>query len=242
MLMSILLIFVVFHATAKATTMVTTTIYVEPQLTIIRPKEDNFFVNINIANVIDLCGWDFKLYYSNLVLNGTSITEGSFLKTGGNTYFVANFTDAYNATHGLIRAVCTLFEPTGVNGGGDLAKISFKAKGTGETSLTLADTKIVDSAFPPNKIPHAVNDGLVWVPKLGDLGGSIPPRFFAFDGEVDSKDLTLFLLCYKGLAPSEARYLGDLGSGLPPRFFNFDGVCNSNDLALFLLCYKGLGP
>jgi hypothetical protein len=235
--------FVVFHATATSTTMVTTTIYVEPQLTIIRRLEDNFSVNINVANVTDLCGWDFRLYYSNLVLNGTSITEGSFLKTGGNTYFyVANFTDTYNATHGLIRAVCTLFEPTGVNGGGDLAKISFKTKGTGETSLKLADTIIVDSAFPPNKIPHATNDGLVWVPKLGDLGGGFPPQFFNFDNKVDTKDLTLFLLCFKGLAPSEARYLGDLGGGFPPQFFLFDGKVDSKDLALWLQCFKGLGP
>jgi hypothetical protein len=171
MLISISLVFVAFLVTPTATAMATTTIYVEPQSIIMR-MEENFSVNITIANVVDLCGWDFKLYYSNSVLNGTSITEGSFLKTGGNTYFyVANFTDTYNSTHGLIRAVCTLFAPTGVNGGGDLAKVSFKAKGSGETSLKLADTIIVDSAFPPNEISHVADDGLVRVLIPGDIDG-----------------------------------------------------------------------
>jgi hypothetical protein len=242
MLMLMSLIVVVFRATPTSTAMVTTTIYVEPQSIIMRMEAD-FSVNITIANVVDLCGWDFRLYYSNSVLNGTSITEGSFLKTGGNTYFyVANFTDTYNATHGLIRAVCTLFAPTGVNGGGDLAKIGFKAKGTGETSLKLADTVIVDSAFPPNEIPHVAYDGLVRVAKFGDLGSGTPPQFFLFDGNVDGKDKALFLLCYKGTAPQEAMYLSDLGGGMPPQFFKFDGVVDGKDKALFLLCYKGLGP
>jgi hypothetical protein len=215
MLISVSLVFVAFLVTPTATAMATTTIYVEPQSIIMR-MEENFSVNIIIANVVDLCGWDFKLYYSNSVLNGTSITEGSFLKTGGNTYFyAANFTDAYNATHGLIRAVCTLFAPTGVNGGGDLAKIGFKAKGTGETSLKLADTVIVDSAFPPNTIPHVTGDGLVRVPKLGD---------FNFDGVIDYKDASLFRRAYIG----EYNYLAD---------FNKDGVVNYEDASLFRTYY-----
>jgi hypothetical protein len=245
-LISISLVFVAFLVTPTATGMTTTTIYVEPQSIIMR-MEENFSVNITIANVADLCGWDFRLYYSNSVLNGTDITEGSFLKTGRNTYFyVANFTDTYNATHGLIRAVCTLFEPTGVNGGGDLAKIGFKAKGTGETSLKLADTIIVDSAFPPNEIPHVADDGLVRIAKFGDFGSPVNyvPTFFVFDGEVEGFDLALFIHCYKELAPSEAMRLADLGSPVNyiPTFFAFDGVIDGYDLALFTACYKELGP
>lgn len=215
MLISVSLVFVAFLVTSTATAMATTTIYVEPQSIIMR-MEENFSVNITIANVVDLCGWDFKLYYSNSVLNGTSITEGSFLKTGGNTYFyVANFTDAYNATHGLIRAVCTLFAPTGVNGGGDLANIGFKAKGTGETSLKLADTVIVDSAFPPNEIPHAAYDGLVRVPKVGDLN---------LDWVVNYEDGAIFRYAYI----YEYNHLAD---------FNQDGVINYRDGALFRSYY-----
>lgn len=77
---------------------------------------------------------------------------------------------------------------------------------------------------------------------LGDLGSGVPPIFFAFDGKVDGKDLSLFLLCFKKQAPLEAMYLADLGSGFPPEFFAFDGIVNGKDLSLFLLCFKGQGP
>jgi hypothetical protein len=175
--------FVVFRTVAIATT-----IYVEPQLNIKGEGED-FSVNIVIADVADLCGWEFKLYYSNSFLNGTDITEGSFLKTGGTTFFyVVSFTDTYNATHGLVRAACTLLTPTGVNGDGDLAKIKFKTKGAGETALRLADTILVDSATSPNAIPHMVSDGLVRVSGSGDvflylfLGWLFIILFFLFAG------------------------------------------------------------
>jgi len=84
--------------------------------------------------------------------------------------------------------------------------------------------------------------GCVLLTKVGDLGGEIPPQFFLFDGKVDGKDLSLFLQCYKGLAPSEVMYLADLGGSMPPKFYNCDGIVDGKDLSLFLLCYKGLGP
>jgi len=220
MLTSISLVFVAFLVTPTATAIATTTIYVEPQSIIMR-MEENFSVNITIVNVVDLCGWDFTLYYSNSVLNGTSIAEGSFLRTGGNTYFyVSNFTDAYNDTHGLMRAVCTLFAPTGVNGGGDLAKISFEAKGSGETSLDLADTIIVDSAFPPNEISHVADDGLVRVLIPGDING---------DGEVNYKDLFLIAKAY-GSHEGDPKYNLEAD-------FNHDGNVNYWDLFILAKNY-----
>jgi len=79
---------------------------------------------------------------------------------------------------------------------------------------------------------------------FGDLGGGVPPRFFQFDGIVNSKDLNLFLLCYKGTAPENAMYLGDLGSrvGSTNVFFAYDGAVTGADLQLFRQCYKGQGP
>jgi hypothetical protein len=77
--------------------------------------------------------------------------------------------------------------------------------------------------------------------KIGDLGGDLPPQFFAFDNTVDSKDFALFMLCYRGSAPAEAMYLGDLGGGSPLRLFEYDGLVDGKDLALFLICHKGSG-
>jgi hypothetical protein len=85
-------------------------------------------------------------------------------------------------------------------------------------------------------------DGSVFITKVGDLGGGLPPRFFKFDGKVDGKDLSLFLQAFKKTAPPEVWYLADLGGGLPPRFFESDGKVDGKDLALFLQCFRGQGP
>jgi len=82
----------------------------------------------------------------------------------------------------------------------------------------------------------------VLITKVGDIGGGMPPEFFACDMKTDGKDLALFLQCYKGLAPSEAMRFADLGGGVPLQFFKCDGIVDGKDLALFLQCYKGLGP
>jgi hypothetical protein len=85
-------------------------------------------------------------------------------------------------------------------------------------------------------------NGKVILKLLGDIGGGVPPAFFQFDGKCDGKDLSLFLMCFKGTAPPEAKWLGDLGGGIPPTFFNYDYKVDGKDLSLFLLCYKGQGP
>jgi len=85
-------------------------------------------------------------------------------------------------------------------------------------------------------------DGSVLITKVGDLGTGYPLVFGKCDGKVTGPDLALFLMCYKGTAPPEYKYLGDLGTGYPLVFFACDGKVTGPDLALFLLCYKGLGP
>ena len=139
-----------------------TTLYVEPQLTIIRPLR-TFEINISIANVTDLAGWEFKLYYPSSLLNATEIREGTFLKTAGGTFFtVKEFTDNYNETHGRIWAACVLEgQGPGANGTGTLAIITFKTKLNGIAILHLAETDLIDSEMPPNHISHITVDGNV---------------------------------------------------------------------------------
>jgi len=141
-----------------------TTVYVEPSLTSIEFSQ-TCQINISISQVIDLAGWEFKLYYPNSILNATSIEEGPFLKSAGSTlYLNLSFTDNYNATHGLIWAACSLQgSGPGTNGNGTLATITFKAKYAGNANLTLADTDLVDSQMPPNHIPHSTIGGMIRV-------------------------------------------------------------------------------
>jgi hypothetical protein len=84
----------------------------------------------------------------------------------------------------------------------------------------------------------------VLITKVADLGGGAPPQFFKCDNLVDSKDLALFLQCYRGTAPPECMYLADLGSRVngQNKFFVCDCQVTSVDLQLFLQCYRGQGP
>jgi len=119
---------------------------------------ENFTIDINILNVSNLYSWEFKLYYDHFILNGTSVTEGTFLSTSGTTSFmIKEFKDAFNATHGLVWVNCTLLAPPPVSGSGTLATISFHVEALGESVLHLASTTLHD---PWNGlIPHYTVDG-----------------------------------------------------------------------------------
>lgn len=126
----------------------------------------SFSANVTVQGVENLYGYELKLFYSNDILNGTSVTQGPFLKTGGAStfFYVAAFTDGYNATHGLLNLVCsrTAANATGVNGTGTLVTVTFKSvSANGPRSLILADIKLSD----PNStaIPYAALDGEVTV-------------------------------------------------------------------------------
>ncbi|HVP92592.1 MAG TPA: hypothetical protein VMS94_02485 [Acidobacteriota bacterium] len=96
--------------------------------------------------------------------------------------------------------------------------------------------------YPTDNETHVIT--AITSSKFGDIGGGTPPQFYYFDGVVNSRDLNLFLQCYKSIAPPECMYLADLGSRVDGSnvFFAYDDLVTSTDLSLFLLCYKGLGP
>jgi len=147
----------------------TTTLYVDPELSTAL-LNSTFSINISIANVSDLCGFEFKLFYQNSILNATGYEEGPFLKSGGSTSFYAPaFTDNYNETHGLVGMICTLndFINGGVNGSGVLASVTFKAILGGNSSLALRDTKLRDRNIQP--IDHTTTDGNVHVIGIIDI-------------------------------------------------------------------------
>jgi len=150
----------------KTTVAQSTTVYINPQLTTVEEIGQAFEVNVSISQVTDLAAWEFKLYYESSVLNATSITEGPFLKSIGNTTGLIpfSFTDSYNTTHGRIWFACTLTgQDLGASGNGTLATITFKAKGPGIANLVLAGTDLLDSKMPPNRISHTTQSGKVQV-------------------------------------------------------------------------------
>jgi hypothetical protein len=154
--------------TSPSTATPTTSLSVKPQVLTGLEIGVSFTINITVTNVTDLYGWQFSLYYNPSILNATGKSEGPFLKQDGAStfYYIVDFTDNYNATHGKITLTSTRLQPAekGVNGTGTLATITFKTLAYGNSPLDLADTKLSDSTEPfPNLIPHEVQHGRVHV-------------------------------------------------------------------------------
>jgi hypothetical protein len=147
----------------------TPVMYVEPSSTTVNFGE-NFPINVSVTNVNDLYLWGFKIFYLKNILIGLTATEGPFLKSGGNStaFFIVDFINDYNETHGLIRLTCTLLgNVSGVNGSGTLATITFNALGVGNTSLSLPYTVLADSQINP--ITYTTEDGNVDVVGIADI-------------------------------------------------------------------------
>ncbi len=122
-----------------------------------------FSVDVNVTDVAYLTSWQFTVYFNNTVLNCTGVTEGSFLKSGGGTYFGENINNNYSSTQGSVQAYATLFGNTYVNGSGVLATITFNATVVGNSLLHLTDTKLGDQNIPPLPITHTTIDGTAYV-------------------------------------------------------------------------------
>jgi len=128
-------------------------VYVDPK-TIQRTVGQDFALNISISNVADLYGWELKLSWNSTILEAVSVTEGPFLKNGGDTFFSPRI----NNTVGYIMVDCTLLEDvSGVNGNGVLATIQFHVKESGSCLFDLYDTLLLNSAV--QELKHTVNDG-----------------------------------------------------------------------------------
>ena len=141
-----------------------TCVFLDPPTQTVGAIGDFFTVNVSVADVFDLYGYGFKLYYDSTVMNGTQVIEGSFLKSGGRTFFrIMNFTDHYDSTHGVVWIVCSLLgNVSGVSGSGVLATIKLKSLAAGDSvPLHLVDVELFDSSGSP--IPHEVLDGTVSV-------------------------------------------------------------------------------
>ena len=101
-------------------------------------------VNVNISGAVDVYGYQFSLLFNPAVLQATGSTEGSFLPTGGSTYFVPgtvnNTLGAVNFTIGTLLGALP-----GVSGNGTLATLSFNAAALGSSALGFRDVVLFDS-------------------------------------------------------------------------------------------------
>jgi len=120
---------------------------------------DSFTVNINVADVSGLYGWQFKLGFDSKILYANDVTEGPFLDQGGNA-FLAKTIDNFQGYVDVACAFLGIGFP--VSGSGVLATINFSVLDTGESSLALYDTTLLDSSIPPQNIGHSTIDGFFY--------------------------------------------------------------------------------
>lgn len=104
-------------------------------------------VDVSIANVSDLYGYQFTLLFDPALLQATgAATEGPFLATGGSTFFDGGTVD--NALDSISFVFDTMTGPVpGVNGSGALAHFSFNVMGSGTSDLSFADVLFIDTSF-----------------------------------------------------------------------------------------------
>ena len=173
---------------------------------------DTFTLDVRAENVVDLAGWQFDIAFDPSRLESLDVSEGDFLKTGGeSTFFQGGSID--NATGKITGLSTARLGDRGVSGSGSVLQVKFKAKSHGETRLALGNFKFGSSTgeiIPagPHEIYLTVEERL----PTGDVNR---------DGGVDILDLILVAQ--------------QLGKRLPPNSpedINGDGIVNIFDLTI----------
>jgi len=188
---TIVLVMCLYGATVNVALGQTTSVSVDPATVTIGGTIVT--INVNVSGVVDLYGWEFRLRWNSTLLDVTGVTEGTFLKQGGDTFF-ASKTDN---TLGYIMVDCTLIgDISGVSGDGILAVVKFNIEGSGETVLDLYDSTLVSSLEQP--IIHQSTDGYGYLTYvlLGDIND---------DGVVDIYDVVTVAIAF-GSKPGDANW------------------------------------
>jgi len=105
---------------------------------------DTFTVDVAITGVTDLYAFGLDLTFDPSLLSATGITEGAFLPSGGDTFFIPGTIDNVGGSitsngDSLIGAI------PGVTGMGTLIEIDFTAIANGTSALDLANITLLDS-------------------------------------------------------------------------------------------------
>jgi len=137
-----------------------TIVYVDPSHLTVPPCND-FSVNVNIENVVDLWAWQFNMTFDPNLMTCISINEGSFLQLSGPTIWLSPI---INNDEGWIFAGCSrIGQPPGSSGSGTLAHIIFHCEGSGTSILHFKhpDPKTMLLNSYQLEIPFTTEDGTV---------------------------------------------------------------------------------
>lgn len=131
----------VVAAIGKAWANPETTISIAPSKVDDQPTGQTFTVDVVIADVSNLYGWQFNVTFNSNILNASKVSEGPFLKSFNDTAWPKPVIDN---TRGYILASALLMPPypaVGATGGGTLANITFTVKSGGSSTLHFDETK-----------------------------------------------------------------------------------------------------
>jgi len=126
-------------------------------------KNEIFTVDVKVASVTDLLGWEFKLFWNSTVLNCTNAAVQTSVEWQGNAQnYGSGLENGYNATHARFWAAQSANYPApSFNGSMTIATLTFQALQPGTTSLALMETKLGNSTGDP--IDHTESSGQVSV-------------------------------------------------------------------------------
>lgn len=136
---------------------------------------DTFTVEFKVADITDLYAFQFDLSFDPTLLSAVSVSEGSFLLSGGMTFFVCGTIDNVGGT--VAATADTLIGAIqGVTGNGLLAVFQFTALAPGTTELSFANPILVDSSLNDITASAVFQNGSVTI----NDGSAVPePRTLA---------------------------------------------------------------
>lgn len=106
----------------------------------------NSIFDIRITGAVDVYAYQFDVGFTPGIIALNSVSEGSFLSSGGLTFFDPGIID--NASGTLSYSFNSLLSPTvGVSGNGVLAGVGFSGLAAGVSSLTIFNVVLLDSSL-----------------------------------------------------------------------------------------------
>jgi len=201
-----------------------TTVYVDPEESTVKLCQ-TFKIDVNVADVSGLQGFDFCLSYDTTILDGLEVEEGSFMASFGLTIVAYKEIDNdYKPTVGRIWFAVALLGDAFADGSGTLATITFNATALGESELDVHSIlpykpdEVKLCTCGPEPITNTAVDGYVVVSSNPcdppedppedpppDPPNTAPDSDVNGDGIVDILDLALVASVY-GTSEGQPRY------------------------------------
>jgi len=139
-----------------------------------------FTAAIRVQDIYDLAGFEMEVRFDPNIIKVDEVKEGTFLASGGSTYWMPPDDD--NRKGRITTIMCIRTGSSGCSGSGVLLTITFRARSKGSSYIVLENVRLADSLA--KWIPIKVTNANVEV-------ADVPPWDVNRDGRVDALDLVI---------------------------------------------------